>query len=74
MSALPDRIDIRVTTQQTLHDELEAAVRDLQEAALEEAVLQTRTRGILIRCHESGHYSAELSDQVPFGITRESIH
>ncbi len=69
MTALPERIEIRVTTRQTLDDELEQAVRDLQEAAL-----PTRTRGILITCHEAGHYTAELSDQVPFGITRELIH
>lgn len=66
---LPDRIDIHATTRQTLDDELEAAVRDLQKEAL-----QTRTRGILITRHQPGHYTAELSDQVPFGITRELMH
>jgi len=66
MFTITERIDIQVNSRQDLDDRLEAAVRDLQEAAL-----QARTRGILITRHQPGHYTAELSDQVPFGMTRE---
>lgn len=66
MFTLTERIEIQVNSRQALDDRLEAAVRDLQETAL-----QARTRGILITRHQPGHYTAELSDQVPFGMTRE---
>jgi hypothetical protein len=61
-----ERIDIQANSRRDLDDHLEAALRDLQEAAL-----HTRKRGILITRLLPGHYIAELSDQVPFGITRE---
>ncbi|MCI0143773.1 hypothetical protein KNN17_19590 [Arthrobacter bambusae] len=61
-----DRIDIQVKSRNTLDDQLAAAVQDLQETALRE-----RTRGILITRHQPGRYTAELSDQVPYGMTRE---
>jgi hypothetical protein len=66
MVTLTERIDIRVNSRQDLDDHIEAAVRDLKAATL-----QTWTRGILITRHVPGHYTAELSDQVPFGMTRE---
>lgn len=66
MVTLTERIDIYVNTRNDLDPRLAAAVRDLQETAL-----YARTRGILITRHQPGHYTAELSDQVPFGMTRE---
>lgn len=59
-------IEIQVKSRHALDDRLEAAVQALQEAAL-----RSRTCGILITRHQPGHYTAELSSQVPFGITRE---
>lgn len=66
MGTLTERINIQVNSRQDLDDRLEAAVRDLQEAAL-----YAGTCGILITRHFPGEYTAELSDQVPFGMTRE---
>ena len=66
MTTLSECINIHVKTRHALDDRLAAAVRDLQEAAM-----QSRTRGILITRHQPGHYTAELSDQVPFGMTQE---
>jgi hypothetical protein len=34
----------------------------------------TGTHGILLTRHKPGHYTAALSDQVPFGMTRELVH
>ncbi|WP_437773645.1 hypothetical protein [Arthrobacter sp. KNU40] len=59
-------IEIRVKSRHALDDRLEAAVQDLKEAAM-----RSRTCGILITRHQPGQYTAELSDQVPFGLTRE---
>lgn len=66
MSTLTERIDIHVNSLHVLDDQLEAAVQNLQKAALRD-----KTRGILITRHQPGHYTAELSQQVPFGMTRE---
>jgi hypothetical protein len=44
-------------------------VRGLQELAM-----ATGTHGILLTRHKPGHYTAALSDQVPFGMTRELVH
>ncbi|MFF2296132.1 hypothetical protein [Arthrobacter sp. NPDC058127] len=59
-------IEIQVKSRHALDGRLEAAVKDLQETAM-----RSRTCGILITRHQPGHYTAELSGQVPFGITRE---
>lgn len=55
MSTLTERIDIHVNSLHVLDDQLEAAVRNLQKAALRD-----KTRGILITRHQPGHYTAEL--------------
>lgn len=68
MTVLLTPIDIHVTSAQALDERLEAAVKNLQELAM-----RTRTHGILVARDEPGHYAAELSDQVPFGMTREVI-
>jgi hypothetical protein len=62
-------IDIHATSPHVLEERLEAAVKDLQEAAM-----LTKAHGILVTRHRPGSYSAALSDKVPFGITREVVH
>jgi hypothetical protein len=60
------RIDIRVTCRHVLDERLETAVRDLQEIAV-----LSGTHGILITRNGPGNFTAELSEHVPFGMTRE---
>lgn len=69
MSTVNHRIDIQVSSRHLLDERLEAAVRDLQEVAM-----LSGTHGILLTRNEPGHYTAALSDQVPFGTTRELIN
>ncbi|WP_247040903.1 hypothetical protein [Arthrobacter rhizosphaerae] len=69
MSIPSHRIDIQVSSRHLLDERLEAAVRDLQEVAM-----AAGTHGILLTRNKPGHYTATLSDQVPFGMTRELIH
>lgn len=64
-----ESIDIHATSRQVLEERLEAAVNHLQEAAK-----LTGARGILVTRHRPGSYTAALSDQVPFGMTRELVH
>ena len=66
MSTPIDRIDIEVASRYLLDEELDAAVHRLQEVAL-----LTGTHGILVTRIGPGRYTAALSDQVPFGMTRE---
>jgi hypothetical protein len=68
MSTPIDRIDIEVASRYLLDEELDAAVQRLQEAAL-----LTGTHGILVTRVAPGRYTAALSDQVPFGMTRELL-
>ncbi|MDP9695828.1 UNVERIFIED_ORG: hypothetical protein J2X79_003405 [Arthrobacter globiformis] len=69
MTDLLDSIDIRVTSRHALDEHLEAAVKDLQDLAM-----LTGTHGILVTRQGPGNYTAALSEQVPFGMTREVIH
>lgn len=69
MNTATESIDIQVESRQVLDERLDDAVRGLQQIAME-----TGTQGILITRHKPGHYTAALSDQVPFGMTRELIH
>jgi hypothetical protein len=64
-----ESIDIHATSRQVLEERLEAAVNHLQEAAK-----LTGACGILVTRHKPGSYTAALSDQVPFGMTRELVH
>ncbi len=66
MTALTNSIDIHVTTRRALDERLEEAVNKLQQLAM-----HTRTHGIVVARNKPGHYTAALSDQVPFGVTRE---
>jgi hypothetical protein len=69
LTTITDRIEIRVDSRDVLDERLNDAVRGLQELAME-----TGTQGILLTRHQPGHYTAALSDQVPFGMTRELVH
>jgi hypothetical protein len=62
-------IDIQATSRNVLEEQLDAAVKDLQEVAM-----LTGAHGILVTRHSPGRYTAALSDKVPFGITRELVH
>jgi hypothetical protein len=68
MSTPIDHIDIEVASRYLLDEELDAAVQRLQEAAL-----PAGTHGILVTRVGPGRYTAALSDQVPFGMTRELL-
>ena len=69
MTAITECIEIQVDSRQVLDERLDDAVRGLQQIAM-----ATGTQGILLTRHKPGHYTAALSDQVPFGMTRELIH
>lgn len=69
MTTITDSIEIQVDKRDVLDERLNDAVRGLQQLAM-----ATGTHGILITRHRPGHYTAALSDQVPFGMTRELIH
>lgn len=65
----PKNIEIYVDSREVLDTRLNDAVQGLQQLAME-----TGTHGILLTRLKAGHYTAALSDQVPFGMTREIIH
>ncbi|WP_346926240.1 hypothetical protein [uncultured Arthrobacter sp.] len=69
MTTITECIEIQVDSRQVLDERLDDAVRGLQQIAM-----ATGTQGILLTRHKPGHYTAALSDQVPFGMTRELIH
>lgn len=68
MPSTAKTIDIHVDDHQILDERLDAAVKDLQEAAM-----LTGTHGIMVTRNRPGSYTATLSDEVPFGMTREII-
>jgi hypothetical protein len=51
---------------QELQERLAAA-----EACLQRIAAVSATRGILVTRHAADHYTLELSDAVPYGLTRE---
>lgn len=69
MTTITESIEIQVDNRRVLDDRLNDAVRGLQQLAM-----TTGTQGILLTRHKPGHYTAALSDQVPFGMTREQVH
>ena len=69
MSSRPDFIDICAESRQALDEALEEAVQNLQKLAM-----LTASKGIMISRIGPGHYTAALNDNVPFGITRETLH
>jgi hypothetical protein len=68
MPSTPETIDIHVNDRHILDERLDAAVKDLQEAAM-----LTGTHGIVVTRNRPGSYTVALSDQVPFGMTREIV-
>lgn len=68
MPSTSQTIDIQVDNRKVLDERLDAAVKCLQEAAM-----LTGTHGIIVTRNRPGSYTAKLSDQVPFGMTREII-
>lgn len=69
MTTANEYIEIQVDSRRHLDERLNDAVLGLQELAM-----LTGTHGILLTRHKPGHYTAALSDQVPFGMTRELLH
>lgn len=69
MTTITECIEIQVDSRHVLDDRLNDAVSGLQQLAM-----TTGTHGILLTRHKPGHYTAALSDQVPFGMTREQVH
>jgi hypothetical protein len=61
--------EVRVNRADEVEDRLNSAVKDLQVIAT-----RSRTHGILVTRLNPGHFRVSLSDQVPFGLTRELIH
>jgi hypothetical protein len=68
MTTNTQTVEIHVESRKVLDERLDDAVRGLQQLAME-----TGTHGILLTRHKPGHYTAALSDQVPFGMTRELV-
>jgi len=69
MTQVSETIEIQVDSRHGLDERLSDAVRGLQQVAM-----ATGTHGILLTRHKAGHYTAALSEQVPFGMTRELVH
>jgi hypothetical protein len=67
MSPQPLTINVQATTPENRDEKLEAAVKKLQQAATVHG-----RHGILVTRHEPGAYTVALSEDVPFGITREA--
>jgi hypothetical protein len=68
-TAIAEYIEIQVDNAHDIEGRLNSAVQDLQVVAA-----RTRTHGILVTRLSPGHFRVSLSDQVPFGLTRELIH
>lgn len=66
MSSPIERINIQATNRPALEEQLNGAIRQLQELAI-----VTKTHGILLTRHRHNHYTAALTDRVPFGLTHE---
>lgn len=64
-STTHEYVEVRVESACQIEERLNAAVQDLQPFA-------ARTRnGILVTRLNPGHFSISLSEEVPFGLTRE---
>ncbi|WP_258062043.1 hypothetical protein [Arthrobacter sp. ZGTC412] len=69
ITATAEQVEVRVDSAGEVEDRLNSAVRGLQVIAA-----RTRTHGILVTRLSPGHFRVSLSDQVPFGLTRELVH
>ncbi|TLM71678.1 hypothetical protein [Pseudarthrobacter sp. NamB4] len=68
MDSAPHRLTVSATTRSEADEKLNASVRQLRALAMENP-----TRGILVTKWGAGHFTVELSDQVPYGQTWESV-
>ncbi|NQD90631.1 hypothetical protein HP499_22885 [Paenarthrobacter sp. CM16] len=67
-TAADTSVEVRVETATQLEDQLNAAIQHLQPQA-------TRSgHGILVTRLNPGHFTISVSDEVPFGLTRERSH
>lgn len=66
MTLLKHTLEVRVSDTAAMESELSAAIDVLKQAAFAEHLC-----GILITRHGTGKYTVSLSDDVPFGLTRE---
>lgn len=66
MTQLKPALEVTVSNTAAMETELAAAIDTVRQAALAE-----RRCGILITRHGTGKYTVSLSDDVPFGLTRE---
>jgi len=66
MTLLKRTLEVTVSDTTAMETELSAAIDAVRQAALAE-----RRCGILITRHGAGKYTVTLSDDVPFGLTRE---
>ena len=64
----PHRLSITATSRSEADEKLNASIYQLQAMTQESPF-----RGILVTRHGPGHFTAELSDQVPYGETWESV-
>lgn len=63
-------IDIPITVIATDHADLERRLDKAVTAARERALHEGR-QGILVTRHDYDSFTVDLSDEVPFGLTRE---
>ncbi len=66
-TATAEHVDVRVDSAREIEERLNAAVRDLQPLAA------SARHGILVTRHNPGHFTVSLSQDVPFGLTREAM-
>lgn len=68
MGAAPHCLTISATTRSEADEKLDSSVQQLRGRARENP-----TRGILVTKRGAGQFTVELSDQVPYGQTWESV-
>lgn len=64
----PDRLVIVAAGRAELEQQLTKAVEEIRDIAMTE-----RRRGILVTHETPGRFSVALSDEVPFGLTRQRV-
>ncbi|MEW9871306.1 hypothetical protein [Arthrobacter sp. HS15c] len=64
-TATAEHVEVRVDSARQIEERLNAAVKELQPLAA------SARHGILVTRLNPGHYTISLSEDVPFGLTRE---
>jgi hypothetical protein len=67
ITASASRVTITAITRSGAEEKLNASVQELQRLAEE-----SPTRGILVTKLAPGHFTVDLSDEVPYGLTWET--